>query len=109
MQEARFAGACQDQHAGRPAPSLGWPAERKSACRKEISRCNKPRQTRFLQKSPGKHLAERNQVVQQAKVTGLGASRALGPPPERLPSNTPPKVGGWRIKWKLGYIEFLFG
>ena len=25
MQEARFAGACQDQHAGRPAPSLGWP------------------------------------------------------------------------------------
>ena len=30
MQEARFAGACQDQHAGRPAPSLGWPGERKS-------------------------------------------------------------------------------
>ena len=30
VQEARFAGACQDQHAGRPAPSLGWPGERKS-------------------------------------------------------------------------------
>ena len=30
MQEARFAGACQDQHAGRPAPSLGWLGERKS-------------------------------------------------------------------------------
>ena len=30
MQEARFAGACQDQHAGRPAPNLGWPGERKS-------------------------------------------------------------------------------
>ena len=30
MQEARFAGACQDKHAGRPAPSLGWPGERKS-------------------------------------------------------------------------------
>ena len=30
MQEARFAGACQDQHAGRLAPSLGWPGERKS-------------------------------------------------------------------------------
>ena len=30
MQEARFAGACQDQHTGRPAPSLGWPGERKS-------------------------------------------------------------------------------
>ena len=28
--EARFAGACQDQHAGRSAPSLGWPGERKS-------------------------------------------------------------------------------
>ena len=30
MQEARFAGACQDQHTGRPAPSLRWPGERKS-------------------------------------------------------------------------------
>ena len=30
VQEARFAGACQDQHAGRPAPNLGWPGERKS-------------------------------------------------------------------------------
>ena len=29
VQEARFAGACQDQHAGRPAPSLGWPGEGK--------------------------------------------------------------------------------
>ena len=29
VQEARFAGACQDQRAGRPAPSLG-PGERKS-------------------------------------------------------------------------------
>ena len=30
VQEGRFAGACQDQHAGHPAPSLGWPGERKS-------------------------------------------------------------------------------
>ena len=30
VQEARFAGARQDQHAGRPALSLGWPGERKS-------------------------------------------------------------------------------
>ena len=30
VQEARFAGPCQDQHAGCPAPSLGWPGERKS-------------------------------------------------------------------------------
>ena len=53
MQEATFSGACQDQHAGRPAPSLGWPGERKSIgatsrgkrCfwQKQISRCNKSR------------------------------------------------------------------
>ena len=30
VQEARFAGACRDQRAGRPAPSLGWLGERKS-------------------------------------------------------------------------------
>ena len=30
VQDARFAGACQDQHAGRRAPNLGWPGERKS-------------------------------------------------------------------------------
>ena len=30
MQEARFAAACQDQHAGRPALGLGWPGKRKS-------------------------------------------------------------------------------
>ena len=30
VQEARFARACHNQHAGRPAPSLGWPGERKS-------------------------------------------------------------------------------
>ena len=30
VQEARFAGACQDQHAGRSAPNLGWPGEKKS-------------------------------------------------------------------------------
>ena len=30
VQEARFAGACHNQHAGRPAPSLRWPGERKS-------------------------------------------------------------------------------
>ena len=31
VQEARFAGACQDQDAGRPVPSLGWPGEGKSS------------------------------------------------------------------------------
>ena len=53
MQEATFSGACQDQHAGRPAPSLGWPGERKSISatsrgkrrfwQQQISRCNKSR------------------------------------------------------------------
>ena len=33
VQEARFAGACHNQHAGRPAPSLGWPGERKQGRR----------------------------------------------------------------------------
>ena len=37
VQEARFAGACQDQHAGRPAPGL---AKRKQSC-------NKPKQVSF--------------------------------------------------------------
>ena len=73
MQEARFAGACQDKHAGRPAPSLGWPGERKS-----IGATSQGK-SRF----PGGHLAKRNQSVQQVKVTGLGARalRSLGPRP----------------------------
>ena len=37
MQETRFAGACQDQHAGRLR--LAW-----GGLAKEINRCNKPRQ-----------------------------------------------------------------
>ena len=36
VQEARFAGACQDQHAGHPAPSLGWPGERKSIVQQAV-------------------------------------------------------------------------
>ena len=43
VQEVRFAGACQDQHAGRPAPNLGWPGERKSIVQKaETRRFSKP-------------------------------------------------------------------
>ena len=38
VQEARFAGACQDQHAGRPAPNLEWPGERKSIETSVVSR-----------------------------------------------------------------------
>ena len=42
VQEARFAGACQDQHAGRPAPGLA----------KGNQSCNKPN-TCFLIKFTG--------------------------------------------------------
>ena len=75
MQEGRFAGACQDKHAGRPAPSLGWPG---TGERKSIDATSQGK-SRF----PGGHLAKRNQSVQQAKVTGLGARapRSLGPRP----------------------------
>ena len=74
VQEARFAGACQDQHAGRPAPSLGWPGESKS-----IGATSRGKR-RFSKIS---WWVKGNQSVQQAKVTGLGAG--LGPrPPERL-------------------------
>ena len=54
VQEARFAGACQDQHAGRPA--------------KGNQSCNKPKQVSFLETKP-------------IKVTGPGARvrRGLGP------------------------------
>ena len=65
MQEARFAGACQDQHAGRPAPGLGWPGEGNQSVQ--------------FQKSLGGHLAKGNQSVQQAKVTGAWDRAGLGP------------------------------
>ena len=61
MQEARFAGACQDQHAGRPAPNLGWPGERKS----------------IVQQAETSVVSKRNQS--RLRGLGLGASRALGP------------------------------
>ena len=61
MQEARFAGACQDQHAGRPAPSLGWPGERKSigATSREKARAKVP-VFRRSEKSPGTDLRSRS-------------------------------------------------
>ena len=48
MQEARFAGVCQDQHAGRPAPSSKGnqsvqQAEASAVSQKSLCRCNKPR------------------------------------------------------------------
>ena len=99
MQEARFVGACQDQHAGRPAPSLGWHGERKSIGAK-----------------PSFFVG--TWLVQQAQVAGLGG---LGPgPPEtwgpgprrfwavRHPNHPtcPPRSADsigllyWGIKWK---------
>ena len=63
VQEARFAGACQDQHAGRPAPNLRWPGERKSIVQQAENKC-------LLETKP-------------IKVTGPGARvrRGLGPKP----------------------------
>ena len=65
VQEARFAGACQDQHAGRPAPSLGWPGNQS---------CNKPLK--------GNQLRDLGQGFPGVWGPGLGAgaSRALGGP-----------------------------
>ena len=65
VQEARFAGACQDQHAGRPAPNLGWPGDQS---------CNKPKQVltnRYGALGPGFAGA-------WGPGLGAGASRALG-------------------------------
>ena len=54
------------------------------AGRKEINWCHKPKKCRNS-KSPGEHLAQRNQLVQQGKVTGCvnfkGPSQGLGPAP----------------------------
>ena len=63
VQEASFAGACQDQHAGRPAPSLGWPGEKKSIVHERKS-----------SKVTG--------LGRGARVPGLGAGlQGLGLPP----------------------------
>ena len=92
VQEARFAGACQDQHAGRPAPSLAW-----GGLAKGNQSCNKPKQVSFLErksiKVTGPGVPE--VVVGASRLCaweegarawgrglqglGAGASRALGP------------------------------
>ena len=71
VQEARFAGACQDQHAGRPAPNLGWPGERKSIVRNKC-RFSKRNQSRLRGLGLGFAGA-------WGPGLGAGASRALGP------------------------------
>ena len=81
VQEARFAGACQDQHAGRPAPNLGWPGERKSIVQQAET-----------------SVVSRNETNQGYGAWGLGsqglgaqglgpgppASRPLGPGPSKV-------------------------
>ena len=65
------ARACQDQHAGRPAPSLGWPGERKSI---GATSRGKRRFSLLL-------VCTWRKEISRAKVTGLGARapRSLGP------------------------------
>ena len=63
MQEAKFARACQDQHAGRPAPSLGWPGGKKLIGATKVT-----------------GLGARAPRGLGSKVRG-GASRGLGPGP----------------------------
>ena len=53
-----------DQHAGRPAPSLGWPGERKS-------NGATIRDKRRFSKISGGHLAKGNQSVPSALDCGL--------------------------------------
>ena len=92
VQEARFAGACQDQHAGRPAPSLGWPGERKSIVqqaetsvvtgRKSI-KVTGPGARIFRAWGPGLGAGKRGPGL------GAGASRALPPGPAAPPLSRP--------------------
>ena len=69
VQEARFAGACQDQHAGRPAPNWGWPGERKSIVQQAETSVVSRNETNqgYGARGPG------------CPGLGAGASRALGP------------------------------
>ena len=81
MQEARFAGACQDQHAGRPAPSLGWPGERKS-----IGATNREKSSQgYRAWGPGSQDLGPGLGAGASRNLGPGACRGMGPrPPERL-------------------------
>ena len=79
VQEARFAGACQDQHAGRPAPNLGWPGERKSILET---------QSRLRGLGPGLgSLAESPETAAAdggLREAGTGYPPPPGPPPPRV-------------------------
>ena len=76
VQEARFAGACQDQHAGRPAPNLGWPGERKSIVQQAET-----------------SVVSRNETNQGYGAWGFGA-QGLGPGPPGLQQSQCCRGGG---------------
>ena len=88
LQEIKRCDKCQDHHAGRPALRLGWPGERKSIGATSRSKCR-------FSKSPGEHLAQRNQLVQQvwSRFRGWAAPcRGLGPG----------RTGAWGPAWGPG-------
>ena len=89
VQEARFAGACQDQHAGRPA---GWPGERKSIMQQA-------KQMSFLETKPIKAWGPGSQGLgaqgpgppagfwgRALQGLGVGASSTFAPGPQGLES-----------------------
>ena len=108
VQEARFAGACQDQHAGRPAPNLGWPGERKSIVQQAEASVVSRNETNQGYGAWGP--ASQGLGAQGLGPVGAGASRASGSPGPRglqgLGASGPPIKGrrgetargggGWR-------------
>ena len=71
------AGACQDPHAGRPAPSLGWPGERKSIVQQAETSVVSAKQSRL------RGLEWRGPVgargIQGLRALGRGPQGAWGP------------------------------
>ena len=88
VQDARFAGACEDQHADRPAPSLGWPGERKSI--------GAPGPTNFFPRSekfPGGRQAKGWETAETAAAeVGVWREARTGYPPYPPPPGPPPPV-----------------
>ena len=106
VQEARFAGACQDQHAGRPAPSWGGLAKGNQSSRNKCRFLIKvtgwgpgawgpglgagPQAPWVVKKSPGGRQAKGWETVETAAAevgawrqagTGYPPYPAPGPPP----------------------------
>ena len=102
VQEASFAGACLDQHAGRPAPSLGWPGKQGyglvpglGAGASRALRARKPPPFFVvLKKSPGGRQAKGWETAETAAAE-VGAWREAGTgyppyPPSPALQNPPP-------------------